>query len=68
MDVIVQLRKADVNGNPLQNTNVPLTNLQMKAEDVVSVDVNKYINPTRILGANRRKNRSATLQQSLAHS
>ncbi|OCL02189.1 alpha/beta-hydrolase [Glonium stellatum] len=55
MDVFVQLRKADSTSNVLQNINIPLKDLQMKTSEVESVNTNKYIGPTGILRASRRK-------------
>lgn len=55
MDVFVQLRKADTEGNVLQNINIPLNELQMEATEVVTVNTNKYLGPTGILRASRRK-------------
>jgi uncharacterized protein len=55
MDVFMQLRKADTNGQILQNINIPLKDLQMKAEDVVTINPTKYLGPTGILRASHRK-------------
>ncbi|CAK7201833.1 hypothetical protein SEUCBS139899_004548 [Sporothrix eucalyptigena] len=54
LDVFVQLRKADVDGNILQNINIPLRDLQLKASEVVSVNTNKYLGPSGVLRASHR--------------
>lgn len=55
LDIFVQLRKADANGKLLQNINIPLEDLKLKAEEVVTVNINKYLGPTGILRASHRK-------------
>ncbi|CAG7931568.1 unnamed protein product [Penicillium olsonii] len=54
MDVFVQLRKADKQGNILQNINIPLHDLQQDAADVESVNPLKYLGPTGALRASHR--------------
>lgn len=55
MDVFVQIRKADVHGNILQNINIPLRDLQLQASEVVSTNTNKYLGPSGILRASHRE-------------
>ena len=55
MDVFVQLRKADASGNILQNINIPRSDLLIQASDVETTNPNKYLGPTGILRASRRK-------------
>jgi predicted acyl esterase len=54
MDVFVQLRKASANGTLLQNINIPLQDLQMKVEEVETVNSLKYLGPTGVLRASHR--------------
>ncbi|KAJ5769548.1 alpha/beta-hydrolase [Penicillium odoratum] len=54
MDVFVQLRKADKEGNMLQNINIPLHDLQMDAAEVENVNPLKYLGPTGALRASHR--------------
>ena len=55
LDVFVQLRKADSNGRILQNINIPLADLGLKAEEVETVNSLKYLGPTGILRASHRE-------------
>ncbi|KPI42157.1 uncharacterized protein AB675_5453 [Cyphellophora attinorum] len=55
LDVFIQLRKADASGKLLQNINIPLEHLELKAEEVATVNTNKYLGPTGILRASHRK-------------
>ena len=55
MDVFVQMRKADEHGTILQNINIPLEDLHMKAEDVETTNLQKYLGPNGTLRASRRK-------------
>jgi predicted acyl esterase len=54
LDVFVQIRKGDSNGNVLQNINIPLSELGLQASQVVTINTNKYIGPTGILRASHR--------------
>ena len=54
LDVFVQVRKADSSGKQLQNINIPLEDLRLKASEVVTTNTNKYIGPTGILRASHR--------------
>ncbi|KIW74044.1 hypothetical protein PV04_02112 [Phialophora macrospora] len=54
LDVFVQIRKADSDGNVLQNINIPLSELGLQASQVVTINTNKYVGPTGILRANHR--------------
>ncbi|KAJ5901239.1 alpha/beta-hydrolase [Penicillium tannophilum] len=45
MDVFVQLRKADADGNLLENINIPLKDLKIEAKDVESINPLKYLGP-----------------------
>jgi predicted acyl esterase len=55
LDVFVQLRKADRNGKLLQNLNIPLEDLGLKAEEVEAINPLKYLGPSGILRASHRK-------------
>ncbi|SCO78558.1 related to cocaine esterase [Fusarium oxysporum] len=55
MDVFVCLRKADSMGNVLRNINIPLKDLEMKADEVPLVNSLVYIGPSGILRASHRK-------------
>lgn len=54
MDVFVQVRKADKEGNLLQNINIPLCDLGVTASDVDTVNPLKYPGPTGVLRASHR--------------
>lgn len=54
MDVFVQLRKADRQGNILQHINVPLKDLGVQEPEVESINPLKYLGPTGILRASHR--------------
>jgi predicted acyl esterase len=54
MDVFVQVRKADRKGRTLQNMNIPLSDLNMDASDVDTVNPLKYLGPTGVLRASHR--------------
>ncbi|KAJ6029759.1 uncharacterized protein N7446_010891 [Penicillium canescens] len=54
MDVFVQVRKADRKGRTLQNMNIPLSDLNMDAYDVDTVNPLKYLGPTGVLRASHR--------------
>lgn len=55
LDIFVQLRKADKSGTLLQNLNVPLSALQLTAEQVPTINVMKYLGPTGMLRASLRE-------------
>lgn len=55
MDVFVQLRKADRQGQILRNINIPLEDLGMDAEKVPDTNALKYLGPTGIVRASHRK-------------
>ncbi|CAK7237813.1 hypothetical protein SBRCBS47491_010158 [Sporothrix bragantina] len=55
MDIFVQLRKADRDGNLLDQINIPPSALDMAAQDVPSVNVLKYRGPPGILRASHRE-------------
>lgn len=61
MDVFVQLRKADSDGNLLENINIPLQDLKIDAKDVASINPLKYLGPPGCLRASH-----ATLDQTLS--
>jgi hypothetical protein len=54
MDVFVQLRKADKEGNMLQNVNIPLHDLKMNTAEVENINPLKYLSPTGALRASHR--------------
>lgn len=54
MDVFVQVRKANKDGQILQNINIPLSDLNMADTDVDSVNPLKYLGPTGVLRASHR--------------
>lgn len=58
MDVFLQLRKADKNGNLLQNMNIPMRDLKKvgieKKEDVGIVNSLVYLGPTGVLRSGHR--------------
>jgi hypothetical protein len=54
-DVFVSIRKADRDGNVLQNINIPLEELGVTSTDEVDDNnILKYLGPTRILRASHR--------------
>lgn len=54
-DVFVQLRKADRNGNLLQNINIPPSDLNLKVEEIETINPLKYLGPSGILRASHRE-------------
>ena len=54
LDVFVQLRKADRNGNLLQNINIPPEDLGLQVEEVEAINPLKYLGPSGILRASHR--------------
>ncbi|KAH6959628.1 Alpha/Beta hydrolase protein [Ilyonectria sp. MPI-CAGE-AT-0026] len=55
MDVFVQIRKADKDGNILVNSNIPLEDLgKTSIDEIPDINVMKYLGPTGILRASHR--------------
>ncbi|KEF51222.1 uncharacterized protein A1O9_12725 [Exophiala aquamarina CBS 119918] len=55
MDVFVQIRKADKDGNVLSNSNIPLHELgKSSLDEVPEINVLKYLGPTGVLRASHR--------------
>lgn len=54
LDIFVQLRKLDRNGEVLQNINIPLHDLGVSADQVDDINTLKYLGPTGILRASHR--------------
>lgn len=63
MDVFVQLRKADSDGNLLENFNIPLQDLKIDAKHVESINPLKHLGPSSCLRASH-----AALDQALSTS